>query len=140
MRTPCCTVVMLIFLQNLRDTLIPTTVVPVSSFASTRWIVGPMQTTRYNGYPAMRLAGDAAPGQSTGQAMAEMEALAARLPAGFGFEWTGQSREEKLSGAQALLLLGFSMLAVFCACPRCTRAGPSRLRCCWWCRWACWGP
>jgi len=87
--------------------------VPLSAFASTRWITGPMQTTRYNGYPAMRLAGDAAPGRSTGEAMAEMERLAAQLPPGFGFEWTGQSREEKLSGAQATILLAFSMLAVF---------------------------
>ncbi|MBL8349179.1 MAG: efflux RND transporter permease subunit [Burkholderiaceae bacterium] len=87
--------------------------VPLSAFASTRWITGPMQTTRYNGYPAMRLAGDAAPGRSTGEAMAEMERLAGQLPPGFGFEWTGQSREEKLSGAQATILLAFSMLAVF---------------------------
>ena len=87
--------------------------VPMSTFASTRWINGPMQTTRYNGYPAMRLAGDAAPGRSTGEAMNEMEALAAKLPPGFGFEWTGQSREEKLSGSQAGILLAFSMLAVF---------------------------
>ena len=62
----------------------------------------PMQTIRYNGYPTMRIAGDAAPGYSTGDAMAEMERLAAQLPAGFGFEWTGQSREEKLAGSQAL--------------------------------------
>ena len=87
--------------------------VPLSSFASTRWIVGPMQTARYNGYPAMRLAGDAARGYSTGEAMDEMEALAAKLPPGFGFEWTGQSREEKLSGSQATILLVFSLLAVF---------------------------
>jgi multidrug efflux pump len=87
--------------------------VPLSAFASTRWITGPMQTTRYNGYPAMRLAGDAAPGRSTGEAMDEMERLARQLPPGFGFEWTGQSREEKLSGAQATILLTFSMLAVF---------------------------
>ncbi len=87
--------------------------VPLSTFASTRWIIGPMQTTRYNGYSAMRLAGDAAPGRSTGEAMDEMEALAAKLPPGFGFEWTGQSREEKLSGSQAGILLAFSMLAVF---------------------------
>ena len=87
--------------------------VPFSAFASTRWITGPMQTTRYNGYPAMRLAGDAAPGRSTGEAMDEMEKLAKQLPPGFGFEWTGQSREEKLSGAQATILLAFSMLAVF---------------------------
>jgi multidrug efflux pump len=87
--------------------------VPLSAFASTRWINGPMQTIRYNGYPAMRIAGDAAPGRSTGDAIAEMESLAAQLPAGFAFEWTGQSREEKLSGSQAIVLLGFSLLAVF---------------------------
>ncbi|MBP6903174.1 MAG: efflux RND transporter permease subunit [Burkholderiaceae bacterium] len=87
--------------------------VPLSALASTQWITGPMQTSRYNGYPAMKLAGDAAPGRSTGEAMAEMERLAAQLPTGFGFEWTGQSYEEKLSGAQATILLAFSMLAVF---------------------------
>ena len=87
--------------------------VPLSAFAATRWITGPMQTIRYNGYPAMRISGDAAPGRSTGEAMDEMERLAAQLPAGFAFEWTGQSREEKLSGAQAIILLGFSLLAVF---------------------------
>ncbi|HSH88638.1 MAG TPA: efflux RND transporter permease subunit [Ramlibacter sp.] len=87
--------------------------VPLSAFATTRWIKGAMQTIRYNGYPAMRISGDAAPGKSTGDAMDEMERLAAQLPPGFGYEWTGQSREEKLSGAQAFVLLGFSMLAVF---------------------------
>ena len=87
--------------------------VPLSAFASTRWITGPMQSIRYNGYPTMRIAGDAAPGISTGEAMAEMERLAARLPPGFGFEWTGQSREERLAGATATYLFGFSLLAVF---------------------------
>ena len=87
--------------------------VPLSSFASTRWVTGPMQLVRYNGYPTMRIAGDAAPGISSGAAMAEMERLAAQLPAGFGFEWTGQSREERLAGATAIYLFGFSLLAVF---------------------------
>ncbi|MBI2768484.1 MAG: efflux RND transporter permease subunit [Burkholderiales bacterium] len=87
--------------------------VPFSAFASTRWITGPMQAVRYNGYPAMRISGDAAPGKSTGEAMDEMERLAAQLPQGFAYEWTGQSREEKLSGAQAIILLAFSLLAVF---------------------------
>ncbi len=87
--------------------------VPLSAFATTRWVSGAMQTIRYNGYPAMRISGDAAPGRSTGEAMDEMERLAAQLPTGFAFEWTGQSREEKLSGAQALILLGFSLMAVF---------------------------
>jgi multidrug efflux pump len=87
--------------------------VPLSAFASTRWVTGAMQTVRYNGYPAVRISGDAAPGQSTGAAMAEMERLAAQLPPGFGFEWTGQSREEKLAGSQAIILYGFAILAVF---------------------------
>jgi multidrug efflux pump len=87
--------------------------VPLSAFATTRWVTGPMQTIRYNGYPAMRISGEAAPGRSTGEAMDEMERLAGQLPAGFGFEWTGQSREEKLSGATAMLLYAFSLLAVF---------------------------
>jgi multidrug efflux pump len=87
--------------------------VPLAAFASTEWIVGPMQTVRYNGFPTMRIAGEPAPGQSTGAAMAEMERLAGQLPAGFAYEWTGQSREEKLSGSTALLLFGFSLLAVF---------------------------
>jgi multidrug efflux pump len=87
--------------------------VPLSAFVQARWVKGQMQAVRYNGYPAMRLAGDAAAGFSTGQAMAEVEALAAKLPAGIGIEWTGLSREEKLSGDQATALLVFSLLAVF---------------------------
>ncbi|MEY2842256.1 MAG: hypothetical protein RI920_293, partial [Pseudomonadota bacterium] len=87
--------------------------VPLSSFVKVRWVTGQMQAVRYNGYPSMRLAGDAAPGSSTGQAMAEVEAIAAKLPPGIGIEWTGLSREEKLSGSQATALLAFSLLAVF---------------------------
>jgi multidrug efflux pump len=87
--------------------------VPLGTFASTRWITGPMQSVRYNGYPAMRISGAPAPGFSTGAAMDEMERLAAQLPTGFAFEWTGQSREEKLAGSQALVLYGFAILAVF---------------------------
>ena len=87
--------------------------VPLSAFASTRWVKGAMQTVRYNGYPAMRISGAAAPGYSTGAAMAEMEKMAAQLPQGFGFEWSGQSREEKLAGSQAMILYGFAILAVF---------------------------
>ncbi len=89
--------------------------VPLSAFATTRWANGAMQTIRYNGYPAMRISGDAAPGFSTGDAIAEMERLATQLPAGFGFEWTGQTREEKLAGSQAIILYAFAILAVFLA-------------------------
>jgi multidrug efflux pump len=89
--------------------------VPLSSFATTKWITGPMQTLRYNGYPAMSISGDAKPGYSTGDALAEMEALAAKLPPGFAFEWTGQSREEQLSGGTMGILMAFSLLAIFLA-------------------------
>ena len=87
--------------------------VPFASFASTRWVTGAMQTVRYNGYPSIRISGSAAPGYSTGAAIAEMEKLAAQLPQGMGYEWTGLSREEKLAGSQATLLYGFAILAVF---------------------------
>ncbi len=87
--------------------------VALSNFATVEWSTGPVQLTRYNGYPAMKIAGDAAPGYSTGEAMAEMERLAAQLPPGIGYEWSGQSREEKLSGSQAPALYALSILAVF---------------------------
>jgi multidrug efflux pump len=87
--------------------------VPLSAFARTQWVKGPVQTVRYNGYPAMRISGSAADGYSTGDALAEMERLVAQLPAGFGYEWTGISREEKLAGAQAMVLYAFAILAVF---------------------------
>ncbi|RZA23520.1 MAG: multidrug efflux RND transporter permease subunit, partial [Lysobacteraceae bacterium] len=89
--------------------------VPLSSFATTKWVTGPMQTLRYNGYPAMSISGDAKPGYSTGDALAEMERLAGQLPTGFAFEWTGQSREEQLSGGTMGVLMAFSLLAIFLA-------------------------
>lgn len=87
--------------------------VPFSAFSTAKWTTGPVQLTRYNGYPAMKIAGNPAPGLSTGDAMAEMERLAKQLPPGFGFEWTGLSFEEKSSGAQAPALYALSILAVF---------------------------
>ncbi|MGZ3159048.1 MAG: efflux RND transporter permease subunit, partial [Burkholderiaceae bacterium] len=89
------------------------TMVPFSSFSTSHWVVGPVQLARYNGYPAMKISGDAAAGRSTGEAMAEMEKLADQLPAGFGYEWTGSSFEEKTSGSQAPALFALSLLAVF---------------------------
>jgi multidrug efflux pump len=87
--------------------------VPLSSFATSKWINGPVQLVRYNGYPAIKLTGNAAPGRSTGEAMDELERLAQQLPPGFGIEWTGQSLEEKTSGSQAPALFALSMLAAF---------------------------
>lgn len=87
--------------------------VPFSAFAHTEWTGGPVQLTRYNGYPAFKISGDAKPGFSTGDAMAEMERLIAQLPQGIGYEWTGQSLQERVSGDQVPLLLGLSLLVVF---------------------------
>ncbi|KMM83380.1 efflux RND transporter permease subunit [Pseudomonas lundensis] len=87
--------------------------VPLSAFVQARWIQGASQLTRYNGYPAISISGEAAPGHSTGEAMIEIQRLVAQLPAGMGMEWTGLSLEEKISGAQAPILLGLSLLVVF---------------------------
>jgi len=89
------------------------TMVPFSSFAKSHWIVGAVQLSRYNGYPAVKISGDAAKGRSTGEAMDEMEKLAKQLPLGFGYEWTAGSYEEKMSGSQAPALFALSLLAVF---------------------------
>ncbi len=87
--------------------------VPLSAFAIAQWQKGSPQIVGYNGYPAVRIAGAPASGQSSGAAIAEMERLASELPEGFGFEWTGQSLEELKSGSQAPLLFGLSILFVF---------------------------
>ncbi|MCI0466915.1 MAG: multidrug efflux RND transporter permease subunit, partial [Beijerinckiaceae bacterium] len=87
--------------------------VPFSSFASIKWKVGPTQMVGFNYYPSVRISGSARPGYTTGDAIAEMERIAATLPKGFGFEWTGQSLQEKLAGSQASFLLALSALVVF---------------------------
>ncbi len=86
---------------------------PLSTFVTPRWSYGASQLVRYNGYPAARIAGAAAPGGSTGDAMAEMERLAEEVAPGFTVEWTGQSYQERLSSAQAPMLLGLTLLVVF---------------------------
>ena len=87
--------------------------VPFSAFAEVKSTEGPVQTVRYNGYSAMKISGNAAPGRSTGDAMAAIEQIAADLPEGFAIEWTGQSREEREAGDQAFIVYGFAILAVF---------------------------
>ena len=87
--------------------------VPFSTFTTATWQTGSPQLQRYNGFPAMSIAGDAAPGQSTGDAMAEMAKFASQLPPGIGYEWTGLSLEEQQAGDQVPLLLGLSLLVVF---------------------------
>ncbi|MCA0246822.1 MAG: multidrug efflux RND transporter permease subunit [Proteobacteria bacterium] len=87
--------------------------VPFSSFATVEWAKGPTQIVGFNYYPSIRISGEAKPGYTSGDALAEMEQLAGQLPRGFGYEWTGQSLQEKLSGSQAPLLLALSALIVF---------------------------
>jgi multidrug efflux pump len=87
--------------------------VPFSSFSTVEWEKGPTQVVGFNYYPAIRISGEARPGFTSGDAIAEMERLSGLLPRGFGFEWTGQSLQEKLSGSQAPFLLGLSALVVF---------------------------
>jgi multidrug efflux pump len=87
--------------------------VPFSAFATPRWQYGSPRLERYNGIPSCEIMGQAAPGLSTGEAMAEMEKMAAQLPTGIGYEWTGLSYEEQHAGAQAPALYAISLLVVF---------------------------
>jgi multidrug efflux pump len=89
--------------------------VPLAEIAKLQWQVGLPKLDRYNGNPAVKISGSAAPGRSTGEAMAAMEEIAAKLPPGIGFDWSGTSYEERLSGSQAPFLYGVSLLVVFLA-------------------------
>ncbi|MGH7023162.1 MAG: efflux RND transporter permease subunit [Caulobacteraceae bacterium] len=86
---------------------------PFSAFTTWKWTTGPAQLQRYNGVGAVEIQGQAAPGKSSGTALAEVQKLIARLPLGIGYEWTGISYQERLSGAQAPALYGISILVVF---------------------------
>jgi multidrug efflux pump len=97
-----------LYLRNARGEM-----VPLASFATLRWTVGPPRLTHYNGFPSFSIHASAAPGRSSGEAMAAMERMAAKLPPGIGYEWSGQSFEERLSGTQAPMLFALSALVVF---------------------------
>ncbi len=87
--------------------------VPFSAFASGHWIVGSPKLERYNGTPSLEFLGGPAPGKSTGDSLAAMEAAVAKLPKGLSYEWTGLSYEEKRSGSQAPALYAVSLTVVF---------------------------
>ena len=89
--------------------------VQLGEIAKPRWIVGPPKVDRYNGLPSVKISGSPAPGRSTGEAMSAMEEMAAKLPPGIGFEWSGTSLEEKVSGNQAPGLFALSLIVVFLA-------------------------
>src|SRR6201999_2222407 len=86
------------------------TMAPFSSFAKASWTLGPTSLIRYNGYPAIEIQGQVAPGVSSGTALAEMDKLFAMLPQGIGHELTGLSYQEQQSGAQAPALYALSIL------------------------------
>jgi len=87
--------------------------IPLAEIATAKWVVGNPKLDRYNGLPSMKISGNPAPGRSTGEALQAMEEIAAKLPPGFGFEWSGTSFEERLSGAQAPFLFAVSLIVVF---------------------------
>ncbi|MCU6500199.1 efflux RND transporter permease subunit [Rugamonas sp. A1-17] len=87
--------------------------VPFSAFSTGKWIYASPRLERYNGLPSTEILGMPAPGQSSGAAMAEIEKMAAKLPPGIGFEWTGLSTEERDSGSQTTQLYAISILIVF---------------------------
>ncbi|MDD9301565.1 MAG: efflux RND transporter permease subunit [Desulfobacter sp.] len=87
--------------------------VPFSAFATGHWTSGSPKLERFNGFPSMNIWGEAASGTSSGEAMTAMEEAVARLPRGVGFDWTGLSYQERMSGSQAPLLYGFSILVIF---------------------------
>ncbi len=97
-----------VFVRNSRGDM-----VPLSAVTSLRWTYGSPQLQRYNGFPSVNIVGTAPAGGSTGQAMNAMEELIGKLPRGIGFEWSGQSFQEKLSGSQAPMLYAISLLVVF---------------------------
>jgi len=87
--------------------------VPFASFASGHWTQASPRLERYNAFPAINVWGEPAPGRSSGEAMAAMEAIVAKLPQGIGFDWTGLSYQERMAGSQATLLYAFSIFVIF---------------------------
>jgi multidrug efflux pump len=92
----------------------PYNMVPLSSVVKSNWDVGPLVLPRYNGYSAIEIVGNAAPGYSTGQAIQSLQNIVDhQLPSGFAADWTGQSYQELLAGSSATVLMMLSILVVF---------------------------
>ena len=89
------------------------TMAPFSAFSTSNWTYGPARLEHYNGESSIEIQGNSAPGFSSGAAIKEMEGLAGKLPKGIGYEWTGLSYQEQLSGSQAPALYALSLLVVF---------------------------
>jgi len=97
-----------LYVRNTEDKM-----VPFSSFASGHWTTGAPKLERFNGFPAMNIWGEPAPGRSSGEGMQAMEEAVEKLPKGFGFDWTGLSYQERRASSQAPLLYAFSIFVIF---------------------------
>lgn len=87
--------------------------VPFASFSTAQWVHGSPRLERYNGLSSVEILGQPAPGKSSGEAMALMQQLAQQLPSGIGYDWTGMSYQERMSGEQAPALYAISLIVVF---------------------------
>ncbi|HSR65070.1 MAG TPA: multidrug efflux RND transporter permease subunit [Xanthomonadaceae bacterium] len=88
--------------------------IPLSNVVGAKWTVAPPSLTRYNGFAAVEVVGAQAPGHSSGEAMSAMQRIVDKdLPAGFGYDWAGQSHQEILSGSQTTMLMVLSIVVVF---------------------------
>ena len=87
--------------------------VPFSAFSAGRWASGSPKLERFNAFPSINIWGEPAPGRSSGEAMQAIEELAAKLPKGIGYDWTGLSYQERMATSQAPLLYAFSILVIF---------------------------
>ena len=90
------------------------TMIPLSNVVKAQWTVAPPALTRYNGFAAVEIVGSQAPGRSSGEAMTAMQQIVEQeLPAGFGYDWAGQSHQELLSAGQTTMLMILSIVVVF---------------------------
>jgi HAE1 family hydrophobic/amphiphilic exporter-1 len=87
--------------------------VPFSAFAAAHWSSGSPRLERFNGFPSVNIQGEPAPGKSSGEAMAAVEEIVAKLPQGIGYEWTGLSYQERMGGSQAPLMYALSVIVIF---------------------------
>ncbi|MFM7296088.1 MAG: efflux RND transporter permease subunit, partial [Planctomycetota bacterium] len=87
--------------------------VPLASLVSVDYAAGPNMVSRFNGYPAVQIAGAPAPGLSTGDSIRLLRELSAGLPEGYGFDWSGQTYQEVKAGSEASVVLLFGLVVVF---------------------------
>jgi multidrug efflux pump subunit AcrB len=86
---------------------------PLGTFLTITPSTGPDVIYRYNRFRAVQLLGGPAPGYSSGAAVSAMEEVAATLPSGYGYEWTGTTYQQKLAQGHEGVIFGFAAVLVF---------------------------